>query len=204
LRVLYVSLAVVVIDQVSKFLIKGLNIGWMGIHLIGVPYGTSKPIFGDGVRLLFIENPGMAFGMNIIPKLLLIAITIIASLVILFYLYKRRNGSFLLRLAMAFILGGALGNLIDRTFYGLIFGYAPVFFGRVVDFIQIAFWNFTFLGKTYTSWPILNFADLSVTIGFLIMVVFNKRIFISIKDVKSDIPMAEGIPADAIPENRTE
>jgi signal peptidase II len=177
LRVLYASLFVVLVDQVTKLFVKGIKIESLGISIPGMPYGSSKQVFGNFVRITFIENPGMAFGIDIGPKMFLTIFTIAASLVILFYIFKHRNDSLLLRLALAFILAGALGNLIDRTFYGLIFHYAPVFYGRVVDFVQVEFWDFTFLGKTYTTWPIFNVADGSVTIGFLIILFFHKRIF---------------------------
>jgi signal peptidase II len=177
LRVLYASLFVVIVDQVTKFFVKGLKIESLGISIPGMPYGSSKQVFGNFVKLTFIENPGMAFGIDVGPKMFLTVFTILASFVILYYIYKHRHDSILLRLALAFILAGALGNLIDRTFYGLIYGYAPLFHGRVVDFVQVEFWDFTFLGKTYTTWPIFNVADVSVTIGFLIIIVFNKRIF---------------------------
>ncbi len=142
-----------------------------------MPYGSSKPVFGDILKLTYIENPGMAFGLDVGPKMFLTLFTIAASLVILFYIFKHRHDSFLLRLSLAFILAGAVGNLIDRTFYGKIYGYAPLFFGKVVDFVQVGFWDFTFLGRTYTSWPIFNVADVSVSLGFLIILVFHKRIF---------------------------
>jgi signal peptidase II len=119
----------------------------------------------------------MAFGVDVGPKMFLTLFTIAASFLILFYIYRHRNSAFLLRLALAFILAGAVGNLIDRTFYGKIYGYAPYFYGKVVDFVQVEFWDFTFLGKTYTTWPIFNIADVSVTIGFLIILFFHKRIF---------------------------
>jgi signal peptidase II len=90
----------------------------------------------------------------------------------LVYIYRHRFESIYLRLSLAFILAGAVGNLIDRLLYGIIYGYAPLFNGRVVDFIQIEFWDFTLLGKTYTSWPVLNIADISVTAGFALMIFF--------------------------------
>jgi signal peptidase II len=177
LRVLYASLFVVIADQVTKFFVKGLKIESLGISIPGMPYGSSKQVFGNFVKITFIENPGMAFGIDVGPKMFLTVFTILASFVILYYIYKHRHDSLMLRLSLAFILAGALGNLIDRSFYGLIYSYAPLFHGRVVDFVQVEFWDFTFLGKTYTTWPIFNVADVSVTIGFLIIIVFHKRIF---------------------------
>ena len=196
MRVLYVSFVVIVLDQLTKFLVKGLDIGWLGIHLKGMPYGTSKRFVGELVRITFIENPGMAFGLDLGLRMLLISFTVIAAVVILVYLYKHRNDNVLLRLALAFIFAGAMGNLIDRSFYGLIYGYAPVFYGKVVDFVQIEFWDFTFLGRTYTTWPIFNVADLSVTMGFLIILVFNKKIFRSHEEEKTEVLAAENSIAD--------
>ncbi len=177
MRVLYVTLFVVIFDQLTKFFVKGLKIESLGINLSGMPYGSSKQVFGNFVKFTFIENPGMAFGIDIGPKMFLTIFTIGASVLILYYIFKHRNDGLLIRLSLAFILAGALGNLIDRTFYGIIYSYAPLFFGRVVDFVQVEFWDFTFMGKTYTTWPIFNVADVSVTVGFLIILFFNKSIF---------------------------
>ncbi len=177
MKVLFYSFLVVIADQVTKFLIKGLKVEWLGINFHGMPYASSKPLLGEFVKITFIENPGMAFGVDVGPKMFLTLFTIAASIMILFYIYRHRNSAFLLRMALAFILAGAVGNLIDRTFYGKIYGYAPYFYGKVVDFVQVEFWDFTFLGKTYTTWPIFNVADVSVTIGFLIILFFHKRIF---------------------------
>src|SRR5438876_10174831 len=121
MKVLFLTLSVVILDQVTKFLVKGLKIESLGINLHGMQYGSSKPVFGQAVKITFIENPGMAFGLDVGPKMFLTLFTIVASLVILYYIYKHRNDTFLLRLSLAFILAGAVGNLIDRTFYGKIY-----------------------------------------------------------------------------------
>lgn len=178
MKVLYVTLFVVIFDQITKFFVKGINIESLGLNIPGMPYGSSKQVFGNLVKFTFIENPGMAFGIDIGPKMFLTIFTIGASVLILYYIFKHRNDGLLIRLSLAFILAGALGNLVDRTFYGLIYSYAPLFHGRVVDFVQVEFWDFTFLGKTYTTWPIFNVADVSVTIGFLIILFFHKKIFV--------------------------
>lgn len=177
MRILFVSLFVVILDQVTKLLVKGIKIAPLGINIQGMPYGSSKPVFGEFLRITFIENPGMAFGLDIGPKMFLTFFTIAASVIIFYYIFRHRQDGLLLRLALAFILAGAIGNLIDRTFYGEIFRYAPFFHGRVVDFIQVDVWDFTIFGKTYTTWPIFNVADMSVTAGFLIIIFFHSRIF---------------------------
>src|SRR5438105_4500047 len=102
-------------------MVKGANIPWLGIHFTGVPLGSSKPIIGDLLRLTYIENPGMAFGIDIGGKLFFSFISIVASAAILMYLYKMREEPIAYRISLAMILGGAIGNLIDRTFYGLLF-----------------------------------------------------------------------------------
>ncbi len=177
MRILFVTLFVVILDQLTKFLVKGLKVESLGINIQGMPYGSSKPLLGEFVKLTFIENPGMAFGIDVGPKMFLTIFTIAASFFIFFYIYKHRNDGTLIRLSLALILAGAIGNLIDRTFYGLIYNYAPLFHGKVVDFVQVEFWDFTFLGRTYTTWPIFNVADVSVSMGFLIILLFHNRIF---------------------------
>jgi len=180
-----------------------------------MPYGASRPFIGNIVKITFIENPGMAFGLDVGPKMFLTIFTILASIVILYYIYKHRKDGKLIRISLAFILAGAVGNLIDRTFYGVVFNYAPLFYGRVVDFVQIDFWNFTIFGRTYTSWPIFNVADVSVTVGFLIILIFHKRVFrhedstglaAAGDSVEAQIP-AEGQQQDninSLPENKIE
>ena len=76
---------------------------------------------------------------------------------------------------VAFILGGAVGNLIDRLFYGIFYGYAPVFYGKVVDFFDVDFFDFSIFGRSYDRWPIFNIADAAVTIGVLILIIFYKK-----------------------------
>ena len=177
MKVLFITLLVVIADQVTKLMVKGLKIESLGIDIKGMPYGSSKPLIGDIVKITFIENPGMAFGIDVGPKMFLTIFTIIASLFIFFYIYKHRKDGILIRLSLALILAGAIGNLIDRTFYGVIYNYAPLFNGKVVDFMQVEFWDFTILGRTYTTWPIWNIADASVSAGFLIILFFHNRIF---------------------------
>lgn len=181
MRILFITLIVVFFDQLTKLMVKGIKIESLGINFKGMPYGSSKPLIGDIVRLTFIENPGMAFGIDIGPKMFLTIFTIIASLFIFFYIYKHRKDGLLIRLSLALILAGAIGNLIDRSFYGMIYQYAPLFNGKVVDFMQVEFWDFTIFGRTYTTWPIFNIADVSVSVGFIIILLFHNRIFKSIE-----------------------
>jgi signal peptidase II len=177
LKVLIVTFLIVLADQASKLYVKGIKIPLLGIEFPGIPYQSSIPVIGNFFQITFIENPGMAFGLQIGGKLFLSLFTIFATLLLFFFLYKNRHEGLLLRLSLALILGGAVGNLIDRVFYGKIYGYAPYFYGRVVDFFHFDLPNFTFLGKTIYSWPIFNIADVSVTFGFLMILIGYKKIF---------------------------
>ncbi len=119
----------------------------------------------------------MAFGLQVGGKLFLSLFTILATILLFFFLYKNRHEGLMLRLSLAFILGGAIGNLIDRVFYGKIYGYAPYFYGRVIDFLHFDFPNFTIFGKAIYSWPIFNVADIAVSVGFVLILIGYKRIF---------------------------
>ncbi len=123
------------------------------------------------LQITHVENYGLAFGIDLGRnfKVAITIFTIIAAFLILYYLYVSRYKDFKIRLAIALIFGGAVGNIIDRVFYGVIYGYAPLFHGRVVDFIHIDFFDYTLFGKTYQSLPIFNFADVSVLIGILML-----------------------------------
>ncbi|MFZ1322944.1 MAG: signal peptidase II [Ignavibacteria bacterium] len=189
MKVLFITFFIVIADQVTKILVKGISIPSLGIEIEGMPYQSSKKVFGDLFKITFIENPGMAFGLQIGGKLFLSLFTIAATLLLIFFLYKNRKENLILRLALAFILGGAIGNLIDRVFYGEIYSYAPYFYGRVVDFLHIDFPNFTIFGKTIYSWPIFNIADISVTIGFLMILIGYKKAFPVPPDTLTDVPI---------------
>jgi len=177
LRIIFVSVIIVIIDQVSKFLVKGFSIPFLKINYEGMYHGQRIPIIGDFFRLTFIENPGMAFGFDpgINLKLWISLFSLFASIGLLIYLYFIKDHNFTLRLAIAFILGGAVGNLIDRMFYGILYGYAPLFYGKVVDFFDFDFFNVSVLGRYYDRWPIFNFADAAVSMGVIILIFFYKK-----------------------------
>ncbi len=177
MKALYLSFAVVVIDQVTKLMVKGFSIPFLNINYEGMYLGQMIPVFGDFFRFTFVENPGMAFGYD--PgskfKLIISVFSLVASIGLIFYLYVIRDKSWSLKIAIALILGGAVGNLIDRTFYGLFFDYAPLFYGKVVDFFDVDFFDFTLFGRSYDRWPVFNIADAAVTIGVLVLVLFYKK-----------------------------
>jgi signal peptidase II len=173
-RVLVFSLILIVADQITKLLVKGVSIPWLGIEWKGMPYGASHPIIGDFFRLTYIENPGMAFGIDLGGKLFFALFSLAASVAIIVYLYRHRHAPFGFRISLAMILGGAIGNFIDRTFYGVLFGEGPLFQGRVVDFFDVEFFNITVLGHSMSRWPVFNIADASVTIGVLLLLLFYR------------------------------
>lgn len=175
MRVLYVTGAIVVFDQITKVLVKGFTVSFLDVYHSGMQLGASVPILGDFLRLTFIENPGMAFGIDIGGRLFLTIFSIIASIGILVYLYRIREESLGVRIPLAMILGGAIGNLIDRIFYGVVFGEGSLFYGKVVDFIDVDFFNIDFVNFHISRWPVFNVADASVSMGVLILLVFHRK-----------------------------
>ena len=177
MRVVFISVVIVIIDQVSKLLVKGFSVPFLNFKYEGMYPGQRIPILSDFFRLTFIENPGMAFGFD--PgtelKLWISLFSLFASIGLLVYLYFIRNQTLSLRLAIAFILGGAVGNLIDRMLYGVFYGYAPLFYGKVVDFFDFDFFNISIFGRYYDRWPIFNIADAAVSIGVLILIFFYRK-----------------------------
>jgi signal peptidase II len=193
-KILYVSLAVVIADQVSKVAVKGFSIPFLKIYHTGMFEGERIPIIGNFFRLTFIENPGMAFGFDpgLDMKIWISLFSLIASAGLFIYFYFIRNKSFVLRLAIALIFGGAVGNLIDRMFYGVFYQYAPLFYGKVVDFLDVNFFKFNLFGRTFDRWPIFNIADSAVTIGVLILIFFYRTE--TIEDEKEETPATETNP----------
>ncbi len=177
LKILYVTLGIVIADQITKVLVKGFSIPFLGIEWEGMHYGQTIPLIGDIVRLTYIENPGMAFGLDFGGKIFFALFSIIACIGIFWYLYTIRHERLRVRLPFAMILGGAFGNLIDRVFYGVLYGEAPLFRGAVVDFIDVIFFNISIFGYEMTRWPVFNIADSAVTIGVIILIIFHREAF---------------------------
>jgi signal peptidase II len=173
-QVIILSAAIVVLDQLTKLLVKGISIPALGISVGGMSYGESVPVLGDFFRLTYVENPGMAFGINVGGKAFFSIISIVASIAIVIYLYRSRQDRLGFRLALATILGGAVGNLIDRVFYGVLFHNGSFFQGRVVDFFDVDFFDINILGYQLSRWPVFNIADASVTIGVILLVLLHR------------------------------
>ena len=166
---MYLSAIIIVLDQVTKLLVKGFSVPILQIHHAGMGLGSSVPLLGNVLRLTYIENPGMAFGLQIGSQFVLAILSLAASIGVLYYLLKVRDQASIVRISMAMILGGAFGNVIDRVFYGVLFGNAPLFYGKVVDFIDVSFLHLSRFG-------IFNIADAAVTTGAVILLVFNSAL----------------------------
>jgi signal peptidase II len=184
LRVLYLSLAVIVVDQASKLFVKGFSLPLLNLHHEGMELGSSVPLLGNALCLTYIENPGMAFGLEIGSQFFLAVFSLAASIGVFYYLYKVRDQAFIVRASLALILGGAVGNLIDRVFYGVLFGDSPLFYGKVVDFIDVNFLHLSRFG-------IFNVADAAVTTGVVLLLVFH-RDFDRVEQPAADSPDCAG------------
>jgi signal peptidase II len=180
MRVLYLTGLIVVIDQASKLLVKGFDLPIIG-HWDGMVLGSSLSIIGNFFKLTFIENPGMAFGIDIGGKLYLTVFSTLASIGIVYYLFKIREEALIIRISLAMILGGAIGNLIDRLFYAVIFENGPLLYGKVVDFFDVDFFNVNFAGFHISRWPIFNVADAAVSVGVVMLLIFHRK-FTAVED----------------------
>jgi signal peptidase II len=153
-------------------------------------------VFGDVFKLHYLTNPGMAFGMKlgtVYGKLILTIFRLFAMVGIAYYLYMliKKNVHAGLLFCVALILGGAIGNVIDSTFYGvLIEGNLPkdapfgMFYGQVIDMFYVDIWEGRLpdwipgIGGDYMSlWPVFNIADSSIFVGVFTILIFQKKFF---------------------------
>ena len=183
-----IVMAILLVDQIIKV--------WVKTHM----HLHECIAITDWFKICFIENKGMAFGMEIGSKLVLSVFRIFAVCVIGYYIYlqvkqKVRTGYII---CLSMVLAGALGNIIDCMFYGLIFnasspfyvsyfvpfgdGYAPFLMGKVVDMFY-----FPLIVTTWPDWlpivggddfvffsPIFNFADASISVAVVLLLVFYR------------------------------
>ncbi|KAF0194280.1 MAG: signal peptidase II [Bacteroidetes bacterium] len=196
---------ILIIDQALKFWIK-----------TSMSLGQEINVFGNWFIIHFTENPGMAFGMQFsgdYGKLLLSIFRIIAIVGIIYYLYliTRKKVKTGLIVSLSLVLAGAMGNMIDSAFYGMIFsssnyfevarlfpaegGYGTFLHGRVVDMFY-----FPIFQGFYPSWvpfvggndfiffrPVFNIADSSITIGVMLMILFQKQFYFKEEPVKEEL-----------------
>jgi signal peptidase II len=179
------ALLLIGVDQASKLLVhQYMSPGFAGqIRLIG-----------DWFKLYYVTNPGMAFGMQIdheYGKLFLTVFRLGAMIFIAGYMLRlaQKGASNGLLWAMAMILAGAIGNLIDSIFYGVLIDNAPYgsptpwFHGQVIDMVFIDFWEgfvpdwVPVWGGQYYTTPIFNFADACIFIGVCIILMFQGTFF---------------------------
>jgi signal peptidase II len=170
MKVLFVSLIIFLIDQGSKIFVRGISIPALNIYYKGISPDEKIPVINNFFNISLIENPGIAFGIDFGPdfRLPVVIITFLTGVGLIYYLYKyQKTASVTLRLSLAFITGGAFGNLVDRIFYGIVYDYAPVFYGRVVDFLEVSTFKLYLVSGSQVNY-IFNIADVAVCIGLLI------------------------------------
>ena len=174
-----VSIAIIAIDQIVKYYIK--------THFF---IGEEVKMFGDWGKLHFTENYGMAYGLEFggkTGKNILTIFRIIAVTGIGYYIFTllKKNAHILYVISWTMIFAGALGNIIDSVFYGVWFGYDEWFHGRVVDMLyfpiihtSIPDWFPIWKGEDFEFFrPVFNVADASISIGFIIILIFQKKFF---------------------------
>ena len=192
--------ALIVVDQVVKILVK-----------TNMQIGEDIPLIGEWCRLHFIENEGFAFGMSMggaTGKVVLTLVRLVASAVIAWLLVRMVKGGTRssLVVSLALIFAGAVGNLVDSCFYGLIFnesyysvatlfpadgGYAPLLQGKVVDMFYFPLFEFDWptwvplVGGNHFEFfnAIFNVADSAITIGIIWLII--DQFFIAPKRAKS-------------------
>ena len=152
--------------------------------------GQEIHFLGERGMLLYTENNGMAFGLElggVAGKLVLTIFRIVAVAGIgygLVYLIKNKYNRGLI-LNVALIFAGALGNIIDSTFYGIIYNYAPIFQGRVVDMFYFPLitghfpaWMPIWPGEEFKFFrPIFNLADSAISVGVILILIYQNHYF---------------------------
>lgn len=200
---LLLSILLIAVDQASKLLVyKYMQPGFSG----------QIVLIGNWLKLHYVLNPGMAFGMQLgheYGKLFLTLFRLLAMCAIGWYLVHlaRSGASAGLLWALAMILAGAVGNVIDSTFYGVLLDNAPYgsptpwFHGQVIDMIFVDFWEgfipewVPVWGGQYYSTPIFNIADSCIFLGVCSILVFQGHFYTPAEEEAS--PAEQPNPGDA-------
>ncbi len=182
-----IIIAVIIIDQVLKI--------WVKTNF----YLGEDVTIASWWHLYFIENNGMAFGMEIGSKLLLTLLRIVAVGALIYYICRIKDNPqvrYGYVVVLSLITAGAAGNIIDCVFFGVMFndpapmavatmfpdggGYAPLFFGKVVDMLYFPLFSFDW--PEWVPWvggdhflffqPVFNFADAAITCGIIVLILF--------------------------------
>lgn len=192
-----ISLTVIAVDQVVKLVV--YNNMTMG------PSGEIM-VLGDWFKLHYLTNDGMAFGLELpfkYSKVVLTVFRIIAMVAIAYYLsfLFKKSAPKGLMVCVGFILGGAIGNLIDSIFYGVFLDLsaydAPMqlFHGKVIDMFYIDIWEGylpDWLGGRYMAlWPVFNIADASIFCSIIVILIFQKRYFKKPEETVEAVPSEE-------------
>ena len=149
-------LLVVTVDQLTKKL---------AIRVLR-DAAQSITIIPDLLSLTYTENKGVAFGMEFAPAGMLLLLTGVITITVLVYVILSKNRTTLFLVPFALIVGGGIGNMIDR-----------VILGRVVDFIYFDLYHGKIFGTYLSLWPIFNVADSAISIGACMLILFHNRIF---------------------------
>ena len=209
-----VVLLLILVDQVIKF--------WVKTHLA---VGQTVPLLGQWFNLHFVENEGMAFGISFgqqIGKFLLSLVRIVLVGLLCWYFavfVKRGKMDGVVLTIFCLVIAGAIGNIIDSMFYGIFFtesnflqvaewspghGYAPFFFGKVVDMFYLKLFpipeKFPLWGGSWFFPAIFNFADACITVGIFLAIIFNKRIFSDLEKKSEEIVATEAEDASVVSE----
>ena len=166
MKLIFVSILILLADQFSKIYVKGFYLPLINLEHSGLANSKSIPIIDKFFYITPVENPGIAFGIDLGPevKTFVSILTIIATLGLIVYLFRIRKEDLFSRLSITIILGGALGNLTDRIFYGYFYGYGSLLSGNVVDFLDLRIFRFFLLNKFFGIY-VFNIADVAIILG---------------------------------------
>lgn len=169
-KLVVLGIILVVIDQVSKYLVK-----------TNMSLGEQIPVIGQWFRLCFVENEGMAFGFKFgaeTGKYILSVFRILLCGALIWWivsLLKKDKVPTGVLVGLTLITAGAFGNIIDCLFYGIFWDYAPLLQGKVVDMLYFPIIRDG--ARTIFFSPVFNFADSCVTVGAFYLVLFQWKFF---------------------------